>query len=87
MAWHPRSWSCWITAVNLAWSVAFGVTAVAGYVNPVTGELRNVDRSNLATFVGVACFFVGALLLMPERTEEVSSSPATSGLGANPAHP
>ena len=47
-AWRPRSWSWWITLANLVGSVAFGVSAVAGYINPVTGQLRNAERSNLA---------------------------------------
>ncbi len=71
-AWRPRSWSWWITLVNLIGSVAFGVSAVAGYISPATGQLRNAERSNLGTLIGAVCFFVGALLLLPERTEEVS---------------
>jgi len=45
---------------------------VAGYLNPVTGQVRNGDRSSLGTFVGAVCFLVGALLLLPERTEELT---------------
>jgi len=69
-AWHPRSWSWWITLVNLIGSVAFGVSAVAGYINPATGQLHNAERSNLGTLIGAVCFLIGALLLLPERTEE-----------------
>jgi len=71
-AWRPRLWSWWITLVNLLGSVAFGVSAVAAYVNPATGQLRNAERANLGTLVGAVCFLIGALLLMPERTEEAS---------------
>ena len=71
-AWHPRSWSWWITLANLIGSVAFGVSAVAGYIDPATGQLHNAERSNLGTFIGAVCFLVGALLLLPERTEETS---------------
>ena len=78
-AWRPRSWSWWITLVNLIGSVAFGVSAVAGYISPVTGQLRNAERSNLGTLIGAICFLIGALLLMPERTEEVSTPVTTSG--------
>ena len=67
-AWRPRLWSWWITLLNLVGSVAFGVSAVAGYINPSTGQLRNAERSNLGTFVGAVCFLVGAVLLLPERT-------------------
>jgi hypothetical protein len=69
-AWRPRAWSWWITLVNLIGSVAFGVSAVAGYISPATGQLHNAERSNLGTLVGAVCFLAGALLLLPERTEE-----------------
>jgi len=70
VSWRPGSWSWWITLLNLLGSVAFGVSAVAGYINPTTGQLTNADRSNLGTLIGAVCFFVGALLLLPERTGE-----------------
>jgi hypothetical protein len=69
-AWRPASWSWWITVANLVGSVAFGISAVAAYVNPVTGEVRDVQRANLGTLIGAVCFFIGALLLLPERTKE-----------------
>ncbi len=78
-AWRPRSWSWWITLLNLIGSVAFGVSAAAGYIIPATGQLRDAERSNLGTLIGAVCFFAGALLLLPERTEEVSAPVSTSG--------
>ena len=75
MTWSPRSISWQITALNLVGSVAFGVSAVAGYIVPTTGQIRNVELSNLGTFVGALCFLVGAVLLLPERT--AGSPPAT----------
>jgi hypothetical protein len=72
VGWRPRLLAWWITLVNLTGSIAFGVSAVAGYINPSTGQLNNADRSGVSTFVGAACFFVGALLLLPERTEPES---------------
>ena len=60
--------SGWIAFLNLMGSVAFGVSAVAAYVIPESGELRNVALANLGTFVGAICFLVGAALLLPERT-------------------
>ena len=71
-SWRPRSWSWWITLLNLLGSIAFGVSAVAGYISPATGDLRNAERANLGTFVGAVCFLIGALLLLPERTETAS---------------
>ncbi len=85
-AWRPRSWSWWIALANLIGSVAFGVSAVAGYINPATGQLHNAERSNLGTLIGALCFLVGALLLLPERTEEASmgeSSTAVTAPGAS----
>jgi hypothetical protein len=80
-AWRPRSWSWWITLANLIGSIAFGVSAVAGYISPATGQLLNAERSNRGTLIGAVCFFVGALLLLPERTEE--TSPAITTPSAN----
>ena len=76
-AWRPRSWSWWITLANLIGSIAFGVSAVVGYISPATGQLHNTERSNLGTLVGAVCFFAGALLLLPERTEEASPAVTT----------
>ncbi len=67
---HSLSWR--ITALNLAGSVAFGVSAVASFVVPTTGLPRNIILVNLGTFVGALCFFVGAVLLLPERTQSDS---------------
>jgi len=81
-AWRPRSWSWWITLLNLTGSVAFGVSAVAGYISPSTGKIHNAELTNLGTFIGALCFLAGALLLMPERTEDTSpavTTPAPSG--------
>ena len=58
------------TLANLIGSVAFGISAVAGYVNPVTGQVHNAGRANTQTLIGAICFFIGAVLLLPERTEE-----------------
>jgi hypothetical protein len=72
VAWRPRAWSWWITLVNLIGSIAFGISAVAGYVNPVTGQVHNAARADTQTLIGALCFLIGAVLLLPERTEEVS---------------
>ncbi len=80
-AWRPRSWSWWITLANLIGSVAFGVSAVAGYISPATGQLRDAERSNLGTLIGAVCFFIGALLLLPERTAEAGAAGTAPGPG------
>ena len=64
---RARGLSGWIAFLNLMGSVAFGVSAVAAYLTPDSGEPRNVELVNLGTFVGALCFLVGAALLLPER--------------------
>ena len=86
-AWRPRSWAWWITLANLVGSIAFGVSAVAGYIDPVTGQVRNAAAANAWTLAGAVCFFAGALLLLPERTEEASAHTAAPGGGAGPEQP
>jgi hypothetical protein len=66
-AWRPSHISWWITLLNLVGSVAFGVSAVASYVEP-NGQLVSLALTNLGTFVGAVCFLAGAVLLLPERT-------------------
>jgi hypothetical protein len=54
---------------------------VVGYINPSTGQPHNAERSNRGTFTGALCFFAGALLRLPERTEQTSgpvTTPAAS---------
>ena len=46
-AWSPASLDWWITALNLVGSVAFGVSAVAAFVVPSTGQLWHAQLSNL----------------------------------------
>ncbi len=62
---RPDRTGRWIALLNLAGSVAFGVSAVAAYVVPSTGDLRNAQLSNLGTLVGALCFLAGAVLLLP----------------------
>jgi hypothetical protein len=69
-AWRPTSYGWWITLANLVGSIAFGISAVAGYINPVTGQVHNATRADTQTLIGAVCFFIGAVLLLPERTEE-----------------
>ena len=36
----------------------------------MTGQVHNAARADTQTFIGAVCFLIGALLLLPERTEE-----------------
>lgn len=73
-SWRPRSQSWLITALNLGGSVAFAVSAVASHVVPASDQPRNVTLMNLGTFIGALCFLIGAVLLLPERTQPPTPS-------------
>ena len=81
-AWRPRSYSWWITLLNLVGSIAFGISAVAGYINPVTGQVYNAGRADTQTLIGAVCFLIGAVLLLPERTQPVSGQVMTPAADA-----
>ena len=68
-SWRPRSLPWTIAALNLGGSIAFGVSTVASHVVPASDQPRNVTLMNLGTFVGALCFLIGAVLLLPERTQ------------------
>jgi len=67
-SWHPRDRAWRIAALNFVGSVAFLVSAIASYVLPTTGAPLSLFWTNFGTFVGAVCFFLGAYLLLPERT-------------------
>ena len=77
-SWDVRSLSWRIAALNLLGSVAFGVSAVASKVVSTTGEPRSIMLVNLGTAVGGVCFLVGALFLLPERTQPSSTLSSTT---------
>ncbi len=73
-SWKIGSLSWQIALLNLLGSIAFGVSAAAAFVLPITGQPINLTLVNLGTFVGGICFLIGALLLLPERTHSDSYS-------------
>ena len=66
---HRSAW--WEGAVNLAGSVAFGLSALAAVVLPTTGEPLNLAIVNAGTFIGALCFLAGAVLVLrdPETAQ------------------
>jgi hypothetical protein len=57
---HARTWRG--TWLNMAGSLAFGISAIGAYVLPATDALANVRWANLGTFIGALCFFTAAVL-------------------------
>jgi YrhK-like protein len=65
-----RSLSWRIVTLNLLGSVAFGAAAIASLVEPSTGLPVSARIANAGTALGGICFFVAALMLMPEAARE-----------------
>jgi hypothetical protein len=68
-----RDTDWWIATINLAGSVAFGASAVAGYVVPSTGDTLDLAAANLTTVAGALCFLAGAVLLLLEGARDRSA--------------
>lgn len=66
-AWAPRSAEWKAGWVNLLGCIAFGVSALAAFVE-TTGAVVDANVAGLGTFVGALCFLVAALLVVPGRT-------------------
>jgi hypothetical protein len=69
----------WIAWLNILGSVAFMVSAIAGFVVPSTGAVLDLPLDNAGTLLGAVCFLVGAALMLPAWRAEVQSR------GAHPA--
>jgi hypothetical protein len=69
--WRP-SLETAVAWANMTGSIAFGISAIAAWIDPVDGELLNVAAANAFTFLGAVLFFVGAAMLLPDlgRTAE-----------------
>jgi hypothetical protein len=68
-SWRPHSMGWRIAALNLLGSVFFGISAIAGWIQPSTGDLVNAALDTQGTFWGAICFLVGAALLLRPATE------------------
>jgi hypothetical protein len=74
---RPRTLGWWIAVVNLIGCVAFGISAVAGYVVHSTGSALDLAAANSWTSLGALCFLVGSVLLLPaNRPNRMRRSPA-----------
>ena len=72
-----RSDELWIATINLAGSIAFGLSAIAAFVVPDTGELLNAAAVNTWTLLGALCFFAAAWLLVEEPPANAEASLAS----------
>ena len=74
ISWNPRSLGWRIAAINMLGSIFFGISAIAGWVQPTTGDLLDAALDTAGTFLGAICFLVGAVWMMPE-----GQTPETEG--------
>jgi uncharacterized membrane protein YhaH (DUF805 family) len=63
----------WIAWLNMLGSVAFMVSAIAGFVIPSTGTVLDLPLYNAGTLLGAVCFLVGAALMLPAWRAAVRS--------------
>jgi len=76
VSWRPGSMGWRIGAVNMLGSIFFGISAIAGWVRPSTGDLLDAALDTSGTFWGAVCFLIGAiLLLVPDREHEPEAAP------------
>ena len=64
--WDPTSRTWQVAWVNLAGSIAFGISAIGAYTAPGADEVADAALANLGTFIGALCFLAGALLMTPD---------------------
>jgi hypothetical protein len=78
ISWRPRDMGWRIAALNLLGSIFFGISAIAGWVEPSTGDLVNAALDTSGTFWGAICFLIGAALLLPESRQGAQATEAGS---------
>ena len=61
-----------IGVINLVGSVAVGVSAVAAFVIPSTGDIWNAELANLGTLAGAVCFLTAAILMLSPENADAS---------------
>ena len=70
-----------ISVVNLGGCILFGISAVAGYIVPETGDVLDLAAANGSTCLGALCFLVGSLLLLRETAEPSAPRPSPAATG------
>jgi|ERR1035437_841626 hypothetical protein len=74
LAWRPRSWAWWITLANLAGSLAFGVSAVAGYIKAIDRPAEQRRPVNCGHLRG-GCVFLRRGAAPAARTHRAPTYP------------
>lgn len=68
-AWKPENLSWWIVTINLAGCIGFMISAIAAFVPPGGASSAATTIATAFTLQGAICFFLGAVLMLPETAE------------------
>ena len=75
ISWRPHEIGWRIAALNMLGSIFFGISAIAGWVVPSTGDLLDAALDTSGTFWGAICFLIGSALLLPEARQGAAAGP------------
>ena len=64
-----------IAIVNLAGCVLFGLSTIASYVVPSTGDVLALAAANVTTSLGALCFLIGAVMLLRDSATAAGLGP------------
>ena len=62
-----------IAVINLAGSIAFGISALASFIVPSTGTELALAAANWTTALGALCFLWGALILWSSDPDDAAA--------------
>ncbi len=82
LAWFNLNHSLWsfkphsipwrIAVYNIIGSLSFLIAAAASYISPSSGHPYSLLITNLGTFIGGIFFLIGGILLLSEKTIDMS---------------
>lgn len=67
-AWKPRDLSWWITVINLLGCIGFMIAAMFAIILPGPARPEMATIATVFTLQGAVCFFLGAVLMLPETS-------------------
>ena len=80
-AWKPASISWWVVSINLLGCIGFMASALLSFVTPKEANQTVLMLAVGLTLQGAVCFFVGAILMMPEAAIEQDHTRETPASG------
>ncbi len=75
LAFHFKKLSWWITFINLLGCIAFMISACYAFIPQENLNQNHMSLSIIYTLIGAFCFWLGALLMIPENAKKYESKP------------